>query len=163
MANPPVATTQSNASEIPPAARKVLHRAASSSWDCNTVVLLFATKDFYDLAINWAQQAQSIGVTNFVLVAMDKPLANVLSKFEGPPGLLLPRVENGDVTITKLNVIGERQVGDRVPAPRASTRHTCHLHHAPRVCAPRAYARPCGCAHPRVPCSPRSACMCRAP
>ena len=108
-ADPPLAAAVSNASEVPPSARRVLHRAASSAWDCNTVVLLFATKDFYDLAINWMQQAHSIGVDNFVLVAMDRPLAQVLSKFNAPPGLLLPRVESGEVTITKLNVIGERQ------------------------------------------------------
>ena len=109
MALPLMPPSQSNASEVPAAARQLLHRAASSAWDCNTVILLFATADFFDLAINWAQAATSIGVTNFVLVAMDKPLADILGKFDLPPGLLLPRVASGDVTITKLNVIGERQ------------------------------------------------------
>ena len=156
---PPVAASVSNASELPESARRVLHHAASSAWDCNTVILLFATADFHDLAINWAQvtrasrrrahpaaartplpiphrpsaphrptappapppappshnsptspqAATRIGVTNFVLVAMDRPLGQILDRFERPPGLLLPRVASGDVTITKLNVIGERQ------------------------------------------------------
>jgi len=107
--DPPLAEAVANASEVPVAARRVLHRAASSAWDCNTVILLFATGDFADLAINWAQAATAIGVTNFVLVAMDRKLGNVLSRFDAPPGLLLPRVAHGDVVINKLNVIGERQ------------------------------------------------------
>jgi len=61
------------------------------------------------LAINWAQAATSVGVTNFVLVAMDPPLGRLLGAFDAPPGLLLPRVASGAVTISKLNVIGERQ------------------------------------------------------
>ena len=109
MAEPPIAPSVSNASEVPFHARRILHRAASSAWDCNTVILLFATQDFFDLAINWAQQAHAIGINNFVIVAMDRPLAQTLSPFVEPPGLLLPRVGMGDVTITKLNVIGERQ------------------------------------------------------
>ena len=132
MANPPVAPTQSNASEIPPAARQVLHRAAASAWDCNTVVLLFATKDFYDLAINWMQQAHAVGVDNYVLVMMDKPLAATLNKFEAPPAILLPRVANGDVVISKLNVIGERQVRER-PPPALQPAHAAHCAHS-RAC-----------------------------
>jgi hypothetical protein len=109
MAEPPMGPAQSNASEVPFAARRVLHRAASYAWDCNTVILLFATGDFYDLAINWAQAATALGIRNYVLVAFDKPLADTLGKFDQPPGLFLPRVASGDVKITKLNVIGERQ------------------------------------------------------
>ena len=44
-----------NASELPPEARRVLHRAVASAWDCNTVILLFATGDFVDLALNFMQ------------------------------------------------------------------------------------------------------------
>ena len=109
MAEPPLPPTVGNSSELPFGARQVLHRAASTSWDCNTVILLFATADFFDLAINWAQAATSIGITNFALVAMDKPLGDILARFNAPPGIFLPRVAAGDVTITKLNVIGERQ------------------------------------------------------
>ena len=36
-------------------------------------------------------------------------MAKMLANFDSPPGLLLPRVAFGDVAITKLNVIGERQ------------------------------------------------------
>ena len=107
--DPPLSEAVTNASELPAQARRVLHRAASTAWDCNTVILLFATADFFDLAINWAQQAQSVGVTNFVLVAMDRPLGDILNRFNKPPGLLLPRVADGTVTIHKRNVIGERQ------------------------------------------------------
>jgi len=97
--------------ELPPSARRVLHRAASSSWDCKTVILLFATSDFKDLAINWAQAATSVNVTNFVLVAMDQKLGQILARFDtgSAPGLLLPRVASGALVVSKLNVIGERQ------------------------------------------------------
>ena len=44
-----------------------------------------------------------------MLVAMDKKLSDILGRFDEPPGLLLPRVASGDVTGSKLNVIGERQ------------------------------------------------------
>lgn len=56
-----------------------------------------------------AQAASRIKILNYVLVAMDVELGNILGKFDAPPGLLLPRVALGDVLITKLNVIGERQ------------------------------------------------------
>jgi len=62
-----------------------------------------------DLAINWAQAARRVNVTNFVIVAMDRKFGATFSKFAQPPGLLLPRVAKGDVAISKLNVIGERQ------------------------------------------------------
>jgi len=98
-----------NASELPPEARRVLHRAVASAWDCNTVILLFATGDFVDLALNFMQAASSIQVTNFVLVAMDAKLGKIFDRFDAPPALLLPRVASGEVMISKLNVIGERQ------------------------------------------------------
>ena len=71
--------------------------------------MLFATGDFFDLMVNWAQAARLQGITNFVLVAMDQKLGDVLSRFDAPPGLLLPRVASGAVKISKLNVILERQ------------------------------------------------------
>jgi len=40
---------------------------------------------------------------------MDGKLGDILGRFDAPPGLLLPRVALGDVVISKLNVIGERQ------------------------------------------------------
>ena len=98
-----------NASELPPEVRRVLHRAVASAWDCNTVILLFATGDFVDLALNFMQAASSIQVTNFVLVAMDAKLGKIFDRFDAPPALLLPRVASGEVMISKLNVIGERQ------------------------------------------------------
>ena len=98
-----------NASELPPEARRVLHRAVASAWDCHTVILLFATGDFVDLALNFMQAASSIQVTNFVLVAMDAKLGKIFDRFDAPPALLLPRVASGEVMISKLNVIGERQ------------------------------------------------------
>jgi len=96
-------------SELPEAALKVFRRAASEAWDQRTVIMLFATADFKDLAINWAQASRLIGIRNFVLVAMDPELGQILQKFTDPPGLLLPRVASGAVKIEKLNVIGERQ------------------------------------------------------
>ena len=45
--------------EVPPAALKTMQRAASLSWDCKTVILLFGTSDFMDLAFNWAQVTSS--------------------------------------------------------------------------------------------------------
>jgi hypothetical protein len=41
--------------ELPEQALAVLRRAAEAAWDGKTVTLLFATSDFLDLAINWAQ------------------------------------------------------------------------------------------------------------
>jgi len=41
--------------ELPAAALAILQRAADAAWDKKTVTLLFATSDFLDLAINWAQ------------------------------------------------------------------------------------------------------------
>ena len=38
-----------------------------------------------------------------------EPLGDILDRFDEPPGLLLPRVADEAVKITKLNVIGERQ------------------------------------------------------
>ena len=99
-----------DASELPPEARRVLHRAAASAWDCNTVILLFATGDFVDLALNSMHAASSIQVTNFVLVFMDAKLGQIFDRFDAPPALLLPRVAGGKVTVSKLNVIGERQL-----------------------------------------------------
>jgi len=99
----------SASAELPEAALAVVRRAAALAWDGRTVILLFATADFTDLLFNWAQAARRIGVLNFVLVAMDKKLGEVLARFESPPGLLLPRVASGNVTIIKRNVIGERQ------------------------------------------------------
>ena len=95
--------------ELPADALRVVRRAASASWDGNTVILLFATADFTDLAFNWAQAARLQRLRNFVLVAMDRKLGEILSKFDKAPGLLLPRVASDAVAITKLNVIGERQ------------------------------------------------------
>ncbi|KAL3929052.1 MAG: hypothetical protein SGPRY_002128 [Prymnesium sp.] len=40
---------------------------------------------------------------------MDRKLGDILGRFDAPPGLLLPRVDLGDVVVSKLNVIGERQ------------------------------------------------------
>lgn len=76
--------------ELPGAAQEVMRRTAARSWDKRTVILLFATNDFMDLAINWAQAATAIGITNFVLVCMDKALAHNFDGFEAPPALLYP-------------------------------------------------------------------------
>lgn len=135
--------------EMPDEALQVVQRAAAKAWDKKTVILLFATGDFMDLAFNWAQAPREqtspphppehppqpplrlpllercppcprgmrhhlqasrlLGLHNFVLVAMDKKLGDILGRFKKPPGLLLPRVASGAVTISKLNVIGERQ------------------------------------------------------
>jgi len=95
--------------ELPEAALAVMRRAAAAAWDGKTVTLLFATSSFLDLALNWCQATRALGLRNFVLVAMDKALGATLGRFDAPPGLLLPRVASGSVSITKLNVIGERQ------------------------------------------------------
>ena len=95
--------------ELPEYALKIFRRAAAASWDRKTVIMLFATGDFFDLMVNWAQAARLQGITNFVLVAMDQKLGDVLARFDAPPGLLLPRVASGAVKISKLNVILERQ------------------------------------------------------
>ena len=71
--------------ELPGPAQELMRRTAARSWDKRTVILLFATKDFMDLAINWAQAATLIGVTNFVLVCMDKELAHSFDGFEVAP------------------------------------------------------------------------------
>ena len=95
--------------ELPEYALKIFRRAAAAAWDRKTVIMLFATGDFFDLMVNWAQAARLQGITNFVLVAMDQKLGDVLARFDAPPGLLLPRVASGAVKISKLNVILERQ------------------------------------------------------
>eukprot|EP00316_Scyphosphaera_apsteinii_P000510 CAMPEP_0119340276 /NCGR_PEP_ID=MMETSP1333-20130426/99999_1 /TAXON_ID=418940 /ORGANISM="Scyphosphaera apsteinii, Strain RCC1455" /LENGTH=914 /DNA_ID=CAMNT_0007351993 /DNA_START=40 /DNA_END=2784 /DNA_ORIENTATION=+ len=95
--------------ELPASALTAVQRAAAYSWDMRTVILIFATKDFMDLAINWAQAARVMKILNFVLVAMDRKLGEILARFDEAPGLLLPRVASGAVWIDKLNVIGERQ------------------------------------------------------
>lgn len=41
--------------ELPEQELGVIRRAAEAAWDSKTVILLFATGDFVDLAINWAQ------------------------------------------------------------------------------------------------------------
>ena len=76
--------------ELPGAAQELMRRTAARSWDKRTVILLFATNDFMDLAINWAQAATAIGLTNFVLVCMDKELAHNFDGFEAPPAPLYP-------------------------------------------------------------------------
>ena len=95
--------------ELPEYALKIFRRAAAAAWDRKTVIMLFATGDFFDPMVNWAQAARLQGITNFVLVAMDQKLGDVLARFDAPPGLLLPRVASGAVKISKLNVILERQ------------------------------------------------------
>jgi hypothetical protein len=89
----------------------VLRRASRHARDGRTVALVFGTKDFDALLTNWACHALSLGVRWFVLVAMDREL---YASFTGRKSLrrhtvLLPRVRAGNVTLTKLNVIGERQ------------------------------------------------------
>lgn len=49
------AADNSTARELPPDALRTMQRAASVAWDCKTVILLFGTSDFMDLAFNWAQ------------------------------------------------------------------------------------------------------------
>jgi len=95
--------------ELPESALAVIRRSAESAWDGKTVTLLFATSDFLDLAINWAQATRTLGLRNFVLVAMDKKLGGILSAFPNAPSLVLPRVASGATEINKLTVIGERQ------------------------------------------------------
>lgn len=45
--------------ELPEPALAVLRRAAEAAWDGKTITLLFATSDFLDLAINWAQASST--------------------------------------------------------------------------------------------------------
>ena len=71
--------------ELPGPAQTLMARTAARAWDRRTVILLFATADFMDLAINWAQAATLIGVTNFVLVCMDKELAHSFDGFDVAP------------------------------------------------------------------------------
>ena len=103
------ATAAAAAAELPDAALAIVRRAVKASWDGNTVILLFATSDFMDLALNFMQAATALDVRNFVLVAMDRKLAEILNRFDQPPAVMLPRLASGAVRITKLNVIGERQ------------------------------------------------------
>lgn len=88
-----------------------LRRAAAHSSDGSTVALVFATADFHALVSNWACHAFDAGVHWFVIVAMDAELNKLLQRRPGlvKHSLLLPRVRSGDVSLTKLNVIGERQ------------------------------------------------------
>ena len=87
----------------------VLKRVARYS-QINTVALVFATNDFFEIILNWACHALSVGVRWFVLVACDTVLYKRLRASEfSKHALLLPRVRDGNVTLTKLNVIGERQ------------------------------------------------------
>ena len=88
-----------------------LLRAAARSADGRTVALVFGTNDFDAIITNWACHAMHINVHWFVLVAMDRQLHTALLS---RPALrshtvLLPRLRDGNTTITKLNVIGERQ------------------------------------------------------
>jgi hypothetical protein len=92
------------------ALNSVLKRAAAQSPDGRTVALVFGTVDFAEIVFNWACHARKIGVRWFVLVAMDAALHSQLSATSMRSHvLLLPRVRDGNVTLTKLNVIGERQ------------------------------------------------------
>ena len=90
-------------------ALSVLKRAARHSRDGKTVTLTFGTNEFLALLLNWACHTLSVGVHWFSLVAMDHKLHHAL--LHSPlrrHTLLLPRVRQ-NLTITKLNVIGERQ------------------------------------------------------
>ena len=90
-----------------------LRLAARASPDGKTVVLVFGTIDFLALLQNWACHALALGIRWFVLVAMDGATHARLSAAPSKlriHALLLPRVRNGNVNLTKFNVIGERQV-----------------------------------------------------
>ena len=95
-----------------PRDHRVLDRAAKLSPDGRTVALVFGTIDFVELALNWACHALAVGVRWFVLVAMDVAMHERLLGTSGMRmhTMLLPRVRDGNVTLTKLNVIGERQL-----------------------------------------------------
>ena len=84
-----------------------LRAIAASSPDANTVALVFGTIDFEPLLSNWACHALHLGIRWFILVAMDDALHASLSRrpILNSHVVLLP----GNRTITKLNVIGERQ------------------------------------------------------
>ena len=89
---------------------RVLKRAARFS-RLNTIALVFATNDFLELILNWACHALSVGVRWFVLVACDTTLHSRLQAGQfSKHALLLPRLRDGNVTLTKLNIIGERQI-----------------------------------------------------
>ena len=92
-------------------AGRALKRAARLSADGRSVALVFGTVDFAELLLNWACHALSLGVRWFLLVAMDTAL---LTRLRAVPHMrkhlvLLPRLREGNATITKLNIIGERQ------------------------------------------------------
>ena len=89
----------------------ILRRTARSSHDGKTIALVFGTHDFLALLQNWACHALALGIHWFVIVAMDNATHIELSKLPKlrSHALLLPRVQSGDITLTKYNVIGERQ------------------------------------------------------
>lgn len=88
-----------------------MRRAAAASPDSKTVALVFGTKDFVAHVLNWACHALALGCRWFVLVAMDSSLHRELRRLPAVSShtLFLPRVREGTVNVTKLNVIGERQ------------------------------------------------------
>ena len=85
--------------------------AARASPDGKTVALVFGTVDFFEILLNWACHALALGIRWFVLVTMDQQLEAKLMALDAVKThvLLLPAVREGNITLTKLNVIGERQ------------------------------------------------------
>ena len=83
---------------------------ASHSAGGETIALIFGTSDFEALLTNWACHAKRIGVRWFALVAMDAQLHTSLLRQPSlrDHAVLLQNII-GNVNITKLNVIGERQ------------------------------------------------------
>ena len=99
---------------------------ASHSAGGETIALIFGTSDFEALLTNWACHAKRIGVRWFALVAMDAQLhASLLRQPSLRDHAVLLQNIIGNVNITKLNVIGERQrFGLRVLEQGISVVHT---------------------------------------
>ena len=94
--------------ELPAPVLRTLRYAAHSSPDGRSVALVFATREFLALLLNWVCHALAAGVRWFVLVAMDVELHAELQRAGGElaaRSVLLPRAS----AVTKLRVIGERQ------------------------------------------------------
>lgn len=111
------------ASSADNAALTAIRRLATASADGATIALVFGTIDFAPLLTNWACHALGLGVEWFAIVAMDDELSAYLQR---RPALRAHAVRlPGDAPITKLSVIGERQIfGLRVLESGLSVVHT---------------------------------------
>ena len=58
-----------------------------------------STASFLELLSSSPQAATRTRWRSFVIIAMDRPFAKLLAQFDDSPGLLLPRVASGVVTI----------------------------------------------------------------